>query len=308
MTFGRRLTLRWQPVSDGVSFATFEGWLDFMPLTGRVAEVSLSGPYELPSQATDSTALAAVTQRTALRIVRAVAAELARLTEGLVVDDEPEHGAVLRVRDLATPDPLILDEQLPLRTAALLLLHYQVGGAPVVDHGRLVGVLTESDLLAREAALRIRGGWAAREEHRRRQALTVGEACSRPAVTVSPHTTVREAARLLLDQDVSRLIVVSDHQAVGVLTRRDVLRTLIRSQHELQRLVDSRVAATAVEGVRAEVTEGGHVVVTGHARLRSELEALLRALAPIDGVVEARVQADWDVDDLERRWTETVHP
>jgi CBS domain-containing protein len=215
---------------------------------------------------------------------------------------------VLRVRDLATPDPLILDEQLPLRTAALLLLHYQVGGAPVVDHGRLVGVLTESDLLAREAALRIRGGWAAREEHRRRQALTVGEACSRPAVTVSPHTTVREAARLLLDQDVSRLIVVSDHQAVGVLTRRDVLRTLIRSQHELQRLVDSRVAATAVEGVRAEVTEGGHVVVTGHARLRSELEALLRALAPIDGVVEARVQADWDVDDLERRWTETVHP
>lgn len=126
-----------------------------------------------------------------------------------------------------------------------MLLREQISGAPVVDdQGALVGVLTESDLLAREAALRWRGGLAANRERAQRLAVTAGDVCTRPARTIGPDMSVREAARTLLDEDVSRLAVVEADRLIGVLSPYDVLSALARFPAELQEYVDAAVYRT----------------------------------------------------------------
>lgn len=301
-----RLPLRWLPTRDPAAFSCFEGWLDLEPVPARMVSLSLSGRYDIARGTADPAAVASATERLGQRLAEAVAAELACCAPcGAAA---PESGLqALKVRDLMTPAPLTLDESLPVRTAALLLLSRGIGGAPVLDgEGRAVGVITESDLLAREAAPRERGGWAARDEHRRRVALTVGEACSRPAITVTPETTAREAARILLDRDISRLVVISADQVVGILTRHDLLKALTQPPSALQRLVDACLAAVGADGIQAEVGAGGQVTLTGTTPRRSMLDAALRAVSPIDGVTDVRSTVRWDTDDLSGRPTETL--
>jgi CBS domain-containing protein len=143
-----------------------------------------------------------------------------------------------------TEDPLVLLDDLPVRTAALLLFHLEVSGAPVVRaDGQLVGVLSERDLLEKEALPPDRLGKQGMTAARRRDALTVGEACTRPAVTTVPDVPLRDAARTMVRKGISRLVVVDGSRVAGILTRHDVLQALLRTDAELQEAVDAVLAA-----------------------------------------------------------------
>ena len=129
------------------------------------------------------------------------------------------------VADIMTPQPVVLAEHESVHHAGMVLLREGISAAPVVDRdGSLVGVFSHSDVLARFAAPRDRRGRLARLDNRQAQAVTVGEACTRPAVTISPAATVDTAARELLDQDIGRLVVVEHGEIVGILSRSDVLK------------------------------------------------------------------------------------
>lgn len=84
-----------------------------------------------------------------------------------------------RVAEVMTTDPMTLAEDESVEAAALRLLQRGVSGAPVVTaDGVLVGVFSDSDLLPRIAAPRVRSGALARVEDRQRMARTVGQACT----------------------------------------------------------------------------------------------------------------------------------
>jgi CBS domain-containing protein len=205
----------------------------------------------------------------------------------------------LRVRDIMGPASPVLREDVPLRSAALVLLEYGVGGAPVVDDGgALVGMLSGSDLLAREAAPRERRGPSAREEARQRRARTVGEACARPAIVTHPDTSAREAARLLLDSDVSRLAVVEE-RLVGMVSRADVLQALARPPAEVQQSVDAELARGGAVGVTAVVDDDGVAVLSGQVKRRSDAREARRLVAAVDGVIGVEGTPSWDFDDLD---------
>lgn len=167
----------------------------------------------------------------------------------------------------------------------------------VDDGGELVGVLSEHDLLEKEAHPRygLRRGVAA--SHRRHEASTVGEVCGRPALTIAPDTSVHDVARQLIDRQVTRLIVVDSGRVVGIVTRHDILRSLIRRDGELRAAVAAVLAEAGEHQVDATVNEGV-VTLEGKAQLRSGVRGVVGMVADIDGVMMVHQRLGWDTDDV----------
>jgi CBS domain-containing protein len=273
-------------------------------MSDGLAQLALVGSYKMPlgpvGAALDIAGLHRVVERTGERLVEALAGQLEEdVAGGGITPAVSAAGAGrLYVADVMSPGPLLLGESLPLRTAALLLLHYDVGGAPVVaDSGELIGVLTDADLVAKEASFPGIIGRRARRAERSRHALTAGEACSRPARTTTPQATLHDAAGELLAHDVSRLVVVDDCRIAGMLTRRDVLKALTRQDAELQALAAAELAASGLAGVEARCDQGV-VRLSGNVRYRSDAERLHSRIAEIDGIIAIEDELEWEEDDL----------
>jgi CBS domain-containing protein len=126
-----------------------------------------------------------------------------------------------------------------------LMREHELPGVPVVDtDGRLVGIVTEADLVLRDETadlhlphhIDLLGGVIFlepmkhfEERLRRAFAATVADMMTRDLVTVSPDDTVRHAARLIAERHHNRLPVVDpDGRLLGVVTRLDVLEALTR--------------------------------------------------------------------------------
>src|ERR1700758_5007155 len=95
------------------------------------------------------------------------------------------------VRDIMTTGVVTVRPDTPYRTVAAMLREHRVSGFPVTgDAGKVIGVVTETDLLALAARRPPRG-------HRASDQATAGDLMSHPAMTVSPDDTVKTAARLM---------------------------------------------------------------------------------------------------------------
>lgn len=287
-----RIPLSWHAEPVRHAFPAFEGALELEPLSHRHAQLTLVGAYRIPlgplGAAVDGIALGTVAQHTIADLVERLGAELAAAaSDGAPPpgEDTTRNPLRLYVRDVMTPDPMLFDETLSLRTAALLLVYRGVQGAPVVSGtGALVGVLSEHDLLEKEASFRPPVGRDARDRERRRTAVTVGEACSRPARVTVPDASLREAARAMLDHGTARLVVVDGSAIVGIITRHDVLKALLRSDAELQAAVDALLATLAEPDLRARVV-WGEVTLSGTVSTRAKVAHVVRMIHEIDGVV-----------------------
>lgn len=300
-----RVPLRWAAEGARHFFPVFDGMLELQPLSERFAQLSIVGAYDVPlgpvGLAADATVLAGAARRTAADLVAALARALGaaeRSPQSPAAPPATPLGRPLAVRDVMTPHPLQLDEDLPLRTAALLLFHYEVSGAPVVAaDGSLVGVLSERDLLDKEASPHPGLGRQAADSERRRVATTVGQACSRPAVTTAPDAPLREVARAMADQEVGRVVVVDDSAVAGVLSRHDVLAALLRTDAEVQAAVDVVLSGFPDSAVVATV-EWGAVRLRGEVARRSQVPRIRAALESLDGVFDIDGDVSWREDDV----------
>jgi CBS domain-containing protein len=126
---------------------------------------------------------------------------------------------VVRVGNLMSVDPIVIDAESPITEAELLLKSYRISGLPVVQDGILVGVISQTDLLNARSSELIGANW---------DRVRVRHLMSRPAVTVHLNTGVERAARLMLEQHIHRLVVVDEEEEpIGVVTSTDLLRTLL---------------------------------------------------------------------------------
>ncbi len=128
----------------------------------------------------------------------------------------------LVVADLMTMDPVSVQIDASVETAEQMLAAYGISGLPVVDaDGHLVGVLSRTDLL-------LEGGPVVSQLLRgRASGLRVGELMSHPALTVSLSATLAEAARIMRDERVHRLVVVNEQETpIGVLSATDYVRLI----------------------------------------------------------------------------------
>ena len=113
----------------------------------------------------------------------------------------------------------------------------------MVDRGRVIGVLTDFDMIAREseydapmyvpfldAYFRIPGSGDP-EQLRRILATTAKDLMTQPAVTVEPDTTVQQAATIMYDKKLNALPVVdSDRRLVGIVARADIVRLMVADE------------------------------------------------------------------------------
>jgi CBS domain-containing protein len=115
------------------------------------------------------------------------------------------------VRDAMTANPRTAHPAQSLADAAQIMQSEDVGSVPVVEDGRLVGVLTDRDIVIRAVADGVDV-----------QTLNVGDVASREPVTVEPGQDLDEALALMARHQVRRLPVVDDGQLVGILAQADV--------------------------------------------------------------------------------------
>jgi CBS domain-containing protein len=123
----------------------------------------------------------------------------------------------LRVADLMTIDPVAVSVDASIEDAEDLLRHNRITGLPVVDpDGTLVGVISQTDLLYL-ALPRVQ----ALIRHRDR-GIRVGEVMSTPPVTIDSSASLRDAARLMNDERLHRLVAVDAHgRPIGVIAAMD---------------------------------------------------------------------------------------
>jgi CBS domain-containing protein len=118
---------------------------------------------------------------------------------------------VATLGELMTKEVLEVAPEDTLGQAAEAMVERGVGSAVVSDFGRLIGILTERDLL-RAVAGRVHSS-----EARVREWMTA------EPVTASPSTELKEAAQTMLEQGFRHLPVVEDERAIGIVSIRDVV-------------------------------------------------------------------------------------
>ncbi|MFE2263238.1 CBS domain-containing protein [Streptomyces griseosporeus] len=195
-----------------------------------------------------------------------------------------------KVSDVMTHTVVAVGSEAPFKDVVELLDQWQVSAVPVLaGEGRVVGVVSEADLLAKEEFRDTDEGGLA--ERIKASALTAGELMSAPAVTVHADATVAEAARIMARRHVKRLPVVDGVGLLqGVVSRSDLLKVFLRSDEDIAEEVRHGVLNLLPVGdaVTASVTDG--VVTLGGSLPERGLEPVIaRAVRAVEGVVDVRM-------------------
>jgi CBS domain-containing protein len=178
-----------------------------------------------------------------------------------------------------------------------VLRQYRVSACPVIDDaGKVVGVVSEADLLYKEAeaelprgAIRLR--WRL-GERTKATAVSAGELMTSPALAIRPGAPVTEAARLMQERQVKRLPVVSgDGRLAGIVSRADVLSVYERPDAEILAELTKQILAGefALDPDQFEVTvTSGVVTLSGEVERPETALELLARIRHVEGVVGTR--------------------
>jgi len=194
------------------------------------------------------------------------------------------------VRDIMTTGVVTVRPDTPYRTVAALFREHRVSGFPVTgDDGKVIGVVTETDLMALAAGQRHRGH---RRGHDPGDQATAGDLMSHPAVTARPDDPVQAAAAVMHKHRLQRLPVVDlDGRLAGIVSRSDVLSVFDRNDEDIRREVTQDVIADGffTDPARFTVTVHNGVVTLAGAPGSAVLGASIVAqVEHLEGVVAVR--------------------
>ena len=123
-----------------------------------------------------------------------------------------------KVKDYMSAPIYVIERNEPIQRARNLMFKYSIGRLPVMDEGRLVGIVTKYDITNRlnQAA----------PEWRRRPIdnVPIQVVMTEKPITIFPDATMPQAAELLIENDISGLPVERDSQIAGMITSRDMMR------------------------------------------------------------------------------------
>jgi CBS domain-containing protein len=204
------------------------------------------------------------------------------------------------VKDLMSTQIVAVRRNATFKEMAATLRQYRVSGFPVVDDdGKVIGVVSEADLLAKEALADGQPGAPGRiaavahhNEVRKAGGMTAGDLMTHPAVTVSPGDSAEHAARLMYSLQVKRLPVVdAGGYLVGILSRADVLAVFDRADEQIcaEIVNDVILRAFPADPARFTVTVTAGVVTVQGAPGAGDLgHDLVTKIRQVRGVVAVR--------------------
>jgi CBS domain-containing protein len=209
----------------------------------------------------------------------------------------------MRITEVMTTDVATVAPDSELREVAELLVRRHISGVPVVENGRVIGVVSEQDILFKERPSHgmHRGvlAWLMDEGDLmlKVDARTAAEAMSAPAITIGPTRTVSDAATLMLDEGVSRLPVVDKSVLVGIVTRHDLVRAFARSDEEIWQEIDSDPLIRSYWRQPAAYdvnVEHGVVTLSGKVGSKDEAKLIEAFVDRVPGVVAVTSRLHWE--------------
>ena len=210
-------------------------------------------------------------------------------------------------RDVITVTP-----ETTLKDVAELLVAHRIAGAPVCDAGgKVLGVVSEADILWKELGEGPRGSGvvdrlleSAYGQGKRLAAVTAGDAMTSPAITIGAEASVSWAAALMTELNVNRLPVVEDDKLVGIVARADLVRAFARPDDEIEREITEDVLLHTLwvdPDTVSLIVIRGMVTIAGEVENRSTAELIEAYIRRVPGVVSVHSDLRFQIDDLARR-------
>ena len=196
------------------------------------------------------------------------------------------------VKDVMTTAVVVVRRGATFKEMVAALRRYRVSALPVVDaDGKVIGVVSEADMLAKEALTNpgVIDGLVHHKEVHKAQGLTAGDLMTHPAVTVRPEDSVEHAARLMYNLRIKRLPVVdAGGGLVGVISRTDLLAVYDRPDSEIRDEIEALIRHESGSGQFAVSVQDGVVTVQGSPETAALGHRIVGKVRHVQGVVAVR--------------------
>lgn len=209
------------------------------------------------------------------------------------------------VADVMTKSVVVVGPTTDFKSCVRLLRAHRISALPVVDaaSGQVLGVISESDLLAKERergqkppflGIRWEGDGTA-------EARTAGDVMTAPAIGIRPSASIPEAARVMYREAIKHLPVIDGNgRLVGIISRTDLLKTFMRGDESIRRdIVDNVLRNTLFIDpmtVKVEVRDG-LVRLSGELETKSLRDLVLRMVQRVEGTVGVESTLSYRLDD-----------
>jgi CBS domain-containing protein len=211
------------------------------------------------------------------------------------------------VSDVMTSRVHVAGPDMPFKLLVRLIEENRVSAIPIVDRtGVPIGIVSEADLLLKEQRHELESGHnlvhpRKRRDHRAKAAGNVAsELMTSPPITITSAASLSDAARLMQERNVRRLIVVDERGRIaGIVSRRDLLQVFLRTDEDLREEIVGTLIPQLLwpvpEGIRVDV-RWNVVTLTGELDRKSDIDVLTRLALGLDGVVDVvnRLTYLWD--------------
>jgi CBS domain-containing protein len=150
---------------------------------------------------------------------------------------------MLKAKDIMTKEVITVKPETTLEELARLLMKQQISGAPVVDHnGKIVGIVTENDLISKNSRLHIPtilrlfdayiplGTSKMESDIRKMAASTVEDICTKEIITVDEEASVEYIATIMTEKRIHILPVVREGKLVGIIGKKDLIKGIASEQ------------------------------------------------------------------------------
>ena len=145
----------------------------------------------------------------------------------------------MKARDIMTAEVITFAPDTPIREIARIFREQNISGAPIVEHGRVIGIVTEVDLIARharphyprylpllDAMIPLGGQREYQEILRHVLGLTARDIMTTPVKSVPADAEIEDVATVMVEDRANPLPVMEGEQLVGILSHTDLIQTL----------------------------------------------------------------------------------
>ena len=213
------------------------------------------------------------------------------------------------VKDVMTTRVIWVRKDATFREMAVALREHRISAFPVVDDdGKVIGIVSEADMLNKEA-LRdepgVFGGILHHRDQAKARGITAADLMTTAVVAARPDDTVEHAARLMYDRKVKRLPVTDAHgRLVGIISRADVLSVFDRTDEDIrQEVADVLLGEFVVDLPAYQIAVKDGVVTVGGRPETSEIgHEIVRRVRHLQGVVAVRDRLDYPAEERAGRY------
>lgn len=211
----------------------------------------------------------------------------------------------MKARDVMVAPVVTASPQASIKSVAETFLRHQISAVPVVDNGKVVGIISEGDLLHRaETGTEKRYPWwlraflgsdALANEYVKAHTRKVADAMTREVITASPETALQDIAALLEKHSIKRVPIVENGQLVGIVSRANLIQAVATAGKGLEiPLSDTTIRDKLLSRLKAQnwmqtallnvTVSDGVVDLWGIARSDAERKAIRVAAETAPGV------------------------